>query len=112
MKIESQQTAAVLTPSAARTPQARAGAPEQPTPPPMIQDAQDDLLRAAQALRDALGPHFRTEPHFSVDQQTKRVRIEIVNDSGEIVRQIPHEDVERFTRTFDRLIGLLIDESI
>lgn len=111
MKIQSQQSAGtVAAPPAPRAPSPRAEAP--PPPATIIREAQDDLLRAAQALRDALGPHFRTEPRFSMDQETNRVRIEIVDDSGEVVRQIPTEDVERFTRTFDILIGLLVDESV
>jgi len=111
MKIETQHTPpAVIAPAAPRASQPRSQEPE--PPPPLIQDTRDDMLRTAQALRDALGPLFHTEPHFSVDQETKRLRIEIVSDSGEIVRQIPHEDVQRFTHIFDRLIGLMVDESI
>ena|SRR5688572_1882597 len=112
MNISSPQGAASAIASApVRAPQPRevAAAPSAP-PAPVLQDAQDNLLRAAQALREALGPLFRTEPHFSVDAETKRLRIEIVDDSGEIVRQIPAEAVERFAKSLDRYIGVMVDE--
>jgi uncharacterized FlaG/YvyC family protein len=118
MKVQSQvQPAAAARPAARPTPQVapRPAAPPPPQPefrpqPVLKQDPSDDLLRAAQELRDALGPMFNTAPQFSVDTETHRVRIEIVDGSGEIVRQIPSEAVERFARSFDRFLGMLVDE--
>ncbi|MGI8424501.1 MAG: flagellar protein FlaG [Chloroflexota bacterium] len=52
-------------------------------------------------------------PHgivFSVDTERHQVRIEIVDDSGELVRQIPSEDLVRFAESFERFLGLLVDE--
>jgi len=45
-----------------------------------------------------------------VDTERHQVRIEIVDDSGELVRQIPSEDLVRFAESFERFLGLLVDE--
>ena len=117
MKVQNEAQHAVATPPAPAAPRPIAPRPVAPqpqrrefTPQPAIkQDVADDLLRSARALHEALGPMLHTSPHFSVDTDTHRVRIEIVDDSGEIVRQIPSEALERFAKSFDRFLGLLID---
>ena len=48
---------------------------------------------------------------FEVDHDTGDLNIQIVDrNSGEVVRQIPPEQLTRFSRRFQEVLGLLIDE--
>ncbi len=49
-------------------------------------------------------------PRLRVDEASKRVIAQIVNESGEVVKQIPPEEVLRLAANFGRLQGLLFDQ--
>ena len=118
MKVESAGQSAVAALSAP----SRAAAPEPPAPlgqggvvgqQPAAEQAQDEFISAARALRAALGPMAHTEARFRVDTDSKRVQIEIVDqNTGDVVRQIPSDTLVRFAQTFDILLGLNVDETV
>ena len=75
--------------------------------------AQHEFISAARALREALGPMFNTEARFRVDPNSKRVQVEIVDQTtGDVVRQVPSDTLVRFAQTFDILLGLNVDETV
>jgi uncharacterized FlaG/YvyC family protein len=44
-----------------------------------------------------------------VDPETKRIVAQIVNEEGEVIRQLPPEDLLELSVRFRRLEGLLFD---
>lgn len=47
---------------------------------------------------------------FKTDQQTGELSIRVVNrETGELIRQIPAEDLARFSRRFRELLGIVFD---
>jgi uncharacterized FlaG/YvyC family protein len=88
-------------------PSARAGASDprrlqtQSSPPP---DLQADLATAQQVIADLAAQQVNL--HFTVDKTTGRVRVEMLDGTGTVIREIPTR------RLLDTLSGggLLIDE--
>jgi uncharacterized FlaG/YvyC family protein len=66
-----------------------------------------------QAQLDALVAHMGYRVSFSVDQQTKRVVVRVLNaDTNEVVRQIPAEEVLALEARLDDMVGLLLDRTL
>ncbi len=71
--------------------------------------SEKEARQLAQDLNDALRP-FNTELSFTVDKDTEKVVIKIVDsETQEIVRQIPAEDTLRLASRIKQLLGLLVD---
>ena len=50
---------------------------------------------------------------FQYDKSINRVIIQVLNGSNnEVVKQIPPEDIVRFLKAFNELIGIIIDKEI
>jgi len=50
---------------------------------------------------------------FSVDKETKRTVVKVLErESGEVIRQIPAEEVLRIAKMLDELKGLIIREQV
>ncbi len=53
-----------------------------------------------------------TELNFSVDKETEKMVLKVVNSqTGELIRQIPAEDVLRLAARISKLLGVLVDEN-
>lgn len=55
------------------------------------------------------GPRF-SRPRLRVDETSKRIIAQLVDESGEVVKQIPPEEMLRLAANFGRLQGLLFDQ--
>ena len=91
-----------LRPSAraSSTSSSSGGSPAGASPPPQVQQ---DLATAQQVIADLASRQVNV--HFEVDQTTGKVRIEMIDGTGKVIRQIPTR------RLLDTLSGggLLID---
>lgn len=71
--------------------------------------SEKEVQKLARDLDDALRP-FNTELSFTVDKETEKMVIKIVDsETQEIVRQIPAEDALRLASRIKQLLGLLVD---
>lgn len=69
----------------------------------------EQAAKEIQERLDAMG----TQLQFSVDDKTESIVIQITDrDSGEVVRQIPAEEVLDLKSRLEKLLGLLIDEKV
>ena len=76
------------------------------------QDLHRQLEDAVSVLNKQM-EHTGTSLSFSVDEALGRSIVKVVNkDSGELVRQIPGEDVVRVARSIESLKGVLYNKSI
>jgi flagellar protein FlaG len=98
-------------PAAPRAPapaEADATAVEQPAPAP----DREQISRAVEALNRQIAtavPNLR----FSVDEATGKTVVRVVDTStGEIIRQVPSDELLAISRSIDRLQGLLLDREV
>jgi flagellar protein FlaG len=55
---------------------------------------------------------FNTELNFTVDKETDKMVVKIVNSkTHEVVRQIPGEDALRISARIKKLLGLFVDDN-
>lgn len=78
--------------------------------PPGEDVSEQAMQRAVARLREVLrnvDPRLRIE----IDRNLNRIIVKIVNgQSGEVIRQIPPEELLNLARQFDGVTGLLVEE--
>ncbi|WP_454765990.1 flagellar protein FlaG [Cupriavidus campinensis] len=75
-------------------------------------DAPADTASAMQELVDVLKT-TSIGLRFEIDDQTHRVITKVVDkETGEIIRQMPNEDVLRLARAIDKLQGLFVSHAV
>ena len=111
------QAVAPAAAQGATTVKAREAAPV-PTPEPVKaqridpQEMHRQLQEAVQELNKQMD-HTGRSLGFSIDDTLGRSIVKVVNkDTGELVRQIPSEDVVRVAHSIESLKGLLYSKSI
>ena len=95
--------------TAAPVVKARAAAPAPRFDP---QELQRQLQEAVAELNKQM-EHTGVSLGFSIDESIGRSIVKVVNkDTGELVRQIPSEDVVRVAHSIESLKGILYNKSI
>lgn len=52
-----------------------------------------------------------TELRFSVDEETDRIRVTVFDkETGEMIREVPHQDVLDLMANIDEMMGILFNE--
>ena len=75
-----------------------------------IEDVADDIREAIDTLNAALA-QSPTKAIISRDEQLNRFIVKIADkDSGEVIREVPNEAVQRFARNLQEIKGLLFDK--
>lgn len=75
-------------------------------------DAPAETATAVQELVDVLKT-TSIGLRFEIDDQTHRVITKVVDkETGEIIRQMPNEDVVRLARAIDKLQGLFVSHAV
>jgi flagellar protein FlaG len=70
----------------------------------------EQLSKMVQELNDKM-QSLDTSLSFSVDQETKRVVIKVIDDATkEVVRQIPAEQMLEVSHHISEVLGMLVDE--
>ena len=71
-----------------------------------------DLKKHADQLNQVM-QIFNYNIRFSVDRESKRVIVKVVNPATEeVVRQIPPEEMLQIMKRIDRMLGLILDEKV
>ena len=71
---------------------------------------QEDLSAALASLNQRL-EKTKSNLSFSIDPQTGSNIVRVVNsNTGELVRQLPSEEVLQFKRNLDSMMGLIFDK--
>ena len=85
--------------------------PEQAVPSSSAASATPEVLEAAVAeLKAYMEPH-QLEPRLEVDDETRDVIVKIVEqETGELVRQIPPEEILKMRQRLQEYVGLLLDQ--
>jgi len=78
--------------------------------PPSVEALRAELGESVQIVNERLA--FRGQSlNIDVDQATGAVVVKISDDkTGEVVRQIPSEDMLRIARNIEMLTGILVDQ--
>ena len=77
-----------------------------------VENQQQKLQESIQEL-DAKYPIFNSTLTFNIDKQSGRTIIRIVdNDTDEIIREIPPENLLKVTEKLSEFIGLLVDAKV
>jgi len=73
---------------------------------------EEQLAQAAQELQSRLD-EMSTNLQFSVDDKTESIVIQVTHrDSGEVVRQIPSEEILDLKAKLENLVGVLFDKEV
>lgn len=79
------------------------------SPPPEPQEA--ELANALTQLRQAIELKAPNELEFTVDKETGRTIIRIVDSkTGDVLRQIPPRELIEIAKSIDRMQGLLVHQ--
>ena len=88
--------------------------PGQPVPAGEQQQASE---KSSQSITEAVSDinnfvqSMQRDLHFSVDEDTERVVIKVLDhETGELVRQIPAEEVLRIAKNLEQYMGLIFKE--
>jgi flagellar protein FlaG len=82
-------------------------APAQQTAPPDPQQIQNAVEKLKMAL-----PSKANALQFSLDDQTGKTVVRVVDsETGELIRQIPSEELMEIARALDKMQGLLLKQS-
>ena len=102
----------VRTPSSAAR---GAGAPAAPVriqaPEPEVSQREQvqPAVQAVEARRAQITP---SGLRLHVDEATDRVVVEIVNESNEVIKQLPPKEALRIAARFRQVVGLIFDQQI
>lgn len=103
-----------LADAAARTPSPRPkdpappAAPVQPRPPVSSEDGV--RAQAAPTKGEAPTSPTRAGMRLRVDEDSKRIIAQIIDENNEVIRQIPPEEMLQIATRFRKLRGLLFDK--
>lgn len=106
----------VLSPAGAARPPAPPLRSNEAVPAPAVpqglqrapEPSEDPVQRAANVLAEDPGPK-PTETRLRVDPETQRIVAQIIDENGEVVRQLPPEELLELSVRFRRLEGLLFN---
>jgi hypothetical protein len=110
------QDARVLPVAVAARPPAPRLRSDEAVPPALVpneraavpEPSEDTIKRADSASEQAPGPK-PTGTRLRVDPETKRIVAQIVDENGEVIRQLPPEELLELSVRFKRLEGLLFN---
>lgn len=107
------------TQSAATLPAAPQGAPQPavkvavavPEPAPQQQPQPEQVQKAMESLKQLIESKAPNSLSFSIDDTTGKTVVRITDaQTGEMIRQIPSEEMLEIARSLDRMQGMLLQE--
>ena len=98
-------------PPVAPAPQPPVQARPAPSRPSLGEAAHGAFVEAALDLKKAMGPMHHTDLDINVDVKSSSMSIQVVDQrTGDVVREIPPEAIQRFAEAFDIYLGTLLDK--
>ena len=71
--------------------------------------SQEQIQQAVQDIKRAIQPAASNSLSFSIDQSTGKTLVKVTDaQTGDVIRQIPSEEVLDLARSIDKLQGLLV----
>lgn len=107
------------TSGAVTLPAAPQGAPQQavmvsvavPEPAPQQQPQPEQVQKAVEALKQLIETKAPNSLAFSIDDTTGKTIVRITDaETGEMIRQIPSEEMLEIARSLDRMQGMLLQQ--
>jgi flagellar protein FlaG len=82
-----------------------------PDPAPQQQPAPEQLQKAVESMKQMIEAKAPNSLAFSIDDSTGKTVVRISDaQTGEMIRQIPSEEMLEIARSLDRLQGMLLKE--
>lgn len=84
------------------------GVDAKPVDKPAVEVTRADLATAVKKLNERVSPALQTI-QFSLEQDSARMVVKVIDTATKtVLRQIPNEEVLAFSKTMDRLQGMVI----
>ena len=107
--VRSKSPAEASGPKEAPSPETKAHAAAEPSPAPLSAEA---VQKVAQQINEFL-KSAASNLQFSVDANSKEVVVRVVDEeTKEVIRQIPSEEMVAMSKAMDRMAGLLIQQKV
>lgn len=85
--------------------------PKATTPPE--QPSQEQVKRAVDALRESMKQSSSSNLQFSIDGDTGQTIVRVTDrQTGELIRQIPSEELLELAKSLDRMQGVLLRQQV
>ena len=117
MRIENPAAQELARLTAARVPRPEPAAPqvrpEGAPPPELVQRPAEPVVAAAPEAPEPLVDSSTIQaarPRLRVDKDTSRVIAQIVNESNEVIKQIPPQEALELAARFRKVTALIFDE--
>lgn len=79
---------------------------------PAVQQPDPEALRQSVAAANRSARSLGSSVQFNLDAQSGKVIVRVVEkETGQLIRQIPSEEMLELRRALDRIAGLVIDET-
>jgi len=115
--VATQQAAIFAAQTSSTNGSTNAASPKPAVVAPVATDAsakpvsQSELQQSLEALRKAIKPAVADSLEFSIDHDSGRTVVKVVDTATDtVLRQIPSEDILRLARELDRMQGLLVKQ--
>lgn len=96
-------------PQGASAPAAKVSAPAAPEPTPQQQPSQEQLKKAVESMKELIEARAPNSLSFSFDDATGKTVVRISDaQTGEMIRQIPSEELLEIARSLDKMQGMLL----
>lgn len=76
-----------------------------------VKPGRDEIIRAVEQLNDSSklsNKHMK----FQIHEETDRMMVRIMDDKGELIKEIPSEETLEMAARIQKSVGLLIDQYI
>ena len=79
------------------------------TSPPPEQTSREQIQKTVEAMRKSLSETSSSNLKFSIDDETGQTIVRVTDmKTGELIRQIPSEELVELAKTLDRMQGKLL----
>jgi len=86
-------------------------APVMPEPAPQQQPSKEQVQKAMESIKQMVESKAPNSLQFSVDNETGKTVVRISDvKTGEMIRQIPSEEMLEIARSLDRMQGMLLQQ--
>jgi len=76
-----------------------------------VSEVTDEMLTKFEKGLDKLKEVFRGELKFEINEDADMVVVKVVDNDGEVIRQIPSEGIVKLAENLNEMLGVLFDET-
>lgn len=83
--------------------------PQASPPPPAQQPSREQIKQAVEEMRKSISQVASNNLQFSIDDETGQTIVRVTDQkTGELIRQIPSEELVELAKSLDRMQGMLL----